>query len=136
MDVAVRVRLPLLLLRLGVFVVMFMWTLDKFLNPKHAAAIFGKFYHIQGLSLQVSYFLGTAELLLLVGFILGFKKRATYGIVFLLHGISTLSSYPQYLSAFQGTGLLFYAAWPMLTACFALYTLRDLDTLWTVSKGA
>jgi len=50
MDVTVRVRLPLFLLRLGVFVVMFMWTLDKFLNPKHAAAVFDKFYHIQGLS--------------------------------------------------------------------------------------
>ena len=35
MDAPVGVRLPLLLLRLGVFVVMFMGTLDKFLNPKY-----------------------------------------------------------------------------------------------------
>lgn len=134
MDAAVRVRLPLLILRLGVFVVMFAWTLDKFLNPKHTAAIFEKFFHIPGISPAISSVLGAAELLLLIGFILGFKKRATYGIVFLLHGISTLAAYPQYLSAFQGIGLLFYAAWPMLAACFALYTLRDLDTLWAISK--
>ena len=29
--------------------------------------------------------------------------------------------------------LLFFAAWPMLAACFALYLLRDLDTLGVVS---
>jgi hypothetical protein len=28
--------------------------------------------------------------------------------------------------------LLFFAAWPMLAACIALYMLRDLDTRWTV----
>ena len=136
MEAAIRVRLPLLILRLGVFVVMFVWTLDKFLNPKHTAAVFGKFFHISGVSPEISYAMGAAELLLIIGFIIGFKKRATYGMVFLLHGISTLSAYPQYLSAFQGTGLLFYAAWPMLAACFALYALRDLDVLWTVSKEA
>jgi hypothetical protein len=32
-DVASRVRLPLLPLRFGVFVVMRMWTLDKFIRP-------------------------------------------------------------------------------------------------------
>ena len=55
MDVAVRVRLPLLLLRLGVFVVMFMWTLDKFLNPNHAAAIFDKFYQSYSGALSPSF---------------------------------------------------------------------------------
>lgn len=42
--------------------------------------------------------------------------------VLLLHGISTLSSYRQYLDPFNN--LLFFAAWPMLAACFALYLLR------------
>ena len=46
MDVALRVRLPLLLLRIGVFLVMFMWTLDKFVRPDHAAGVFKKFYQL------------------------------------------------------------------------------------------
>jgi len=33
----------LLALRLGVFIVMLMWTLDKFVNPGHAAGIFANF---------------------------------------------------------------------------------------------
>jgi putative oxidoreductase len=31
--------------------------------------------------------------------------------------------------------LLFFAAWPMLAACIALYLLRDQDTLLTVKIG-
>lgn len=39
-----RIPVVLLLLRLSVFLVMLMWTLDKFVNPDHAAAIFQNFY--------------------------------------------------------------------------------------------
>lgn len=49
-----RLRLSLLLLRLGVFVVMGVWTLDKFLNPAHTAAVFEHFYLIKGLSAGVA----------------------------------------------------------------------------------
>ncbi len=34
-----RLPLALFLLRLGVFVVMFVWTLDKFVNTAHAAKV-------------------------------------------------------------------------------------------------
>jgi putative oxidoreductase len=50
-----------------------------------------------------------------------------------LHGISTLSSYRQYLDPFDN--LLFFAAWPMLAACVALFLLRDLDTKWTLGAA-
>jgi len=53
--------------------------------------------------------------------------------VLLLHGVSTLSSFHQYRFPFENkTNLLFFAAWPMLAACFTLYYLRDLDTRWRV----
>jgi len=47
-----------------------------------------------------------------------------------MHGISTLSSWPRYIAAFDN--LLFFAAWPMLAACVALFLLRDSDTLLSV----
>jgi len=127
-----RIRLPLFLLRIGVFIVMLMWTLDKFIRPGHAAGIFKRFYGIEGISPTVFYVIGALELLLLVGFVTGTAKRYTYGLVLLLHAISTLSSYQQYLAPFDN--LLFFAAWPMLAACIALYLLRDLDTLWAMQK--
>ena len=132
MDAAARVRLPLLLLRLSVFVVMLAWTLMKFIDPARSAGIFKKFYHLPDIGSAITYTLGGLEVLLLLGFVAGFQKRFTYGAVLLFHGISTVSAYQQYIAPFQSNNLLFYAAWPMLAACFALYVLRDLDTLCTL----
>lgn len=130
-----RIPLALLCLRLGVFLVMLVWTIDKFLRPEHAAAVFANFYFIGGLGSLAIYIIGTVELVLLIGFVAGVKKRLTYGAVLLLHGISTLSSFKQYLAPFEGPNLLFFAAWPMLAACLALYLLRDLDTLCSATKA-
>lgn len=121
----------LLVLRLGVFIVMLMWTLDKFVNPVHAGRVFEAFYGISGLTQGVSYVVGAAELILILAFVAGLWRRWTYGAVLILHGISTLSSYKQYLAPFDN--LLFFAAWPMLAACLALYWLRDWDNLCTLN---
>lgn len=122
-----RLSMALLALRLGVFLVMLMWTLDKFVAPDHAARVWGHFYMIGDLGPSAFYVIGGLQLLLVLAFVAGLFKRFTYGAIFLLHGVSTLSSWQQYLNAFEN--LLFFAAWPMWAACFALYLLRDADTL-------
>lgn len=131
-DVENRLQWSLLSLRFGVFIVMFMWTLDKFVNPGHGTRIFEKFYGLSGSSETIMYILGALQLVLVFAFLFGFKKRISYGLIFLLHGGSTLSAYAQYLDAFKH--LLFFAAWPMWAACFALYLLRDHDTKFTIGK--
>ena len=120
------------MLRVGVFVVMVMWTLDKFVRPEHAARVFGNFYGLSGLGRTFFYAIAAAEMLLIVGFLLGLAKRLTYGAVLILHAISTFSSYKQYIHPFDN--LLFFAAWPMLAACFVLYYLRDYDTFGAVGR--
>lgn len=132
MESEKRVALSLLLLRVGVFIVMFVWTLDKFVHPEHAAKVYGKFYLIQGLDPSIFSVIGAVELVIIVGFLIGFQKKWTYGIVLVLHAVSTLSAYQLYFSPFQN--LLFFAAWPMLAACFALFYLRDMDRMWVVQK--
>lgn len=129
-----KLPLSLLLLRVGVFVVMFMWTLDKFVNPAHTAAVMEKFYFLEGIGTPLIYALGALQMLLVLGFILGYKKTWTYGIVLVLHASSTLSSFGQYLEPWKN--LLFFAAWPMLAACIALYLLRDEDTLLALDKSS
>ncbi|MBI3375379.1 MAG: hypothetical protein HY017_26975 [Betaproteobacteria bacterium] len=131
MEIAARLRLPLLLLRIGVFVVRLVWTLDKFIRPEHAASVFKKYFLVAGMSSTVSYALGAIELLLIAAFVAGLRRRVTYGAVLVLHAISTLASYQQYINPYETNTLLFFAAWPMLAACYALYALRDLDTLWS-----
>ncbi len=120
----------LLLLRAGVFIVMFVWTLDKFVNPDHTAKVYEFYFGVGGLGGAVFYAIGALELILVTAFLAGAFKRVTYGIVLLLHAVSTLAAWRLYLDPFSN--LLFFAAWPMLAACVTLYLLRDLDTLWVV----
>ncbi len=127
-----RLPLVLLLLRLSVFLVMAMWTADKFISPTHAAKVFEVFYKIGGLGNTIIYIIGAVQLLIILGFVVGFKKHLTYGAVLLMHAVSTLSSFGKYINPFESPNLLFFAAWPMLAACFALFYLRDADRLWTV----
>lgn len=127
-----KLQLPLLFIRLSVFLVMFMWTIDKFINPGHALKVYESFYYIAGLDVNVMYVIGAIELVILLKFVAGYKKKYTYGAVLVLHAVSTLSSFKQYLAPFDGPNLLFFAAWPMLAACFALFILRDQDKKWSV----
>ena len=133
MSTETRLQTPLFLLRAGVFIVMFMWTADKFVNPAHSAAVYERFYLIGGLGEMAFLVIGLLELAVIVGFLLGVKKTLTYGVILALHAVSTLSSWQQYLGF---DNLLFFAAWPMLAACYALFVLRDLDTKFTLAKFA
>jgi hypothetical protein len=130
-----RIGVALLVLRVTVFVVMLIWTIDKFVRPDHAMSVYEHFYFLRGVAPAIIYSIGIAELLLLIGFVIGFAPRLTYALVLLLHAVSTFSSFRQYLHPFEGPNILFFAAWPMLGACFTLYYLRDLDILWRVGPS-
>ncbi|MGB0563139.1 MAG: hypothetical protein ACPGVO_15235 [Spirulinaceae cyanobacterium] len=129
-----RLPLCLLLLRWGVFIVMLVWTLDKFLYPEHAAAVYETFYFIGGLDDQLWIFniIGAIQLVIVLGFLAGVFKTFTYGAVLFFHAVSTFSAYARYFDPFDN--LLFFAAIPMLAACFTLFYLRDRDTLLTVEQ--
>ena len=64
---------------------MLIWTIDMFVRPAHAASVYEHFYFLGGFSPTIIYALGGAELLLLIGFVIGFAPRLTYGLVLLLH---------------------------------------------------
>ena len=134
-KIAKRLPLALFLLRLGVFIVMAVWVADKFVKPEHAARVFEKFYFIGGLGNTAVYAIGVVQLAFVVGFVVGFQPQITYLAVFVMHAISTLSSFSKYLNPFEVPNLLFFAAWPMLAACFVLYYLRDADIKWTVRRS-
>jgi len=124
-----KLQLSLFLLRVSVFIVMLIWTLDKFIRPEHAAKIFEMFYFAPPLGAMVMYVLGALEMVLIIAFVVGAWKKLTYGLVLVLHAISTLSSFMLYLAPYQEANILMFAAWPMLAACITLFLLRDQDTL-------
>ncbi|HDZ58172.1 MAG TPA: hypothetical protein ENI17_02840 [Pseudomonas xinjiangensis] len=124
--------LSLLLLRLGIFIVFLVWTLDKLVNPEHSAQVFAGAYRMPGLDEAIFYVIGGAQLILITAFVIGAFKTWTYGAVMVFHTVSTLAVFGKYLQPFDS--LLYFAAWPMLAACIALFLLRDYDTL-TLTKS-
>lgn len=126
-----RLRIALVLLRIGVFVVMAMWSLDKLLRPEHAGAVFENFYYLSGVGTTLLAGIAVVQLALEIAFVLGLWKTVTYGYVLVAHGLSTVSSWRQYLDPLDH--LMFLAAIPMLAACAALFLLRHEDTLAAVS---
>ncbi|WP_264405296.1 hypothetical protein [Vibrio owensii] len=119
-----QLGLGLLALRLSIALVFIMWALDKVLVPEHAVKVFSGFYGLD-ISSGFSVALGIAQLVFIGFFVAGLWKNLTYLAILVLHAGSTFSSFAKYLDPFNN--LLFFAAWPMLAACFALYLLRDHD---------
>jgi len=128
----IRLALSLFLLRLGVGVVFVMWTVDKFVNPEHAAAVFDSFYRVPGLSEATAYAVGTVQMAIVLAFLAGAFRTLSYLAILLMHAVSTLMSYEKYLDPWTSPNLLFFAAFPMLAACAALWLLRRHDTMASV----
>ncbi len=120
-----KLATSLLLLRVGIFIVFLFWGLDKILVPEHAVKMLSGFYGLD-ISTNAMMALGVAQLGFLGAFVVGMWKKYTYGAILVLHAGSTFSSFAKYMDPFNN--LLFFACWPMLAACVALFLLRDYDT--------
>ena len=70
-----RIPIALLILRRTVFLVMLIWTIDKFVRPAHAASVYQHFYFLHGLGPAIMYSIGAIELAVLIGFVVGFTPR-------------------------------------------------------------
>jgi len=126
--------LSLLLIRASIVLMLAPWIADKFRNPAHAIGVFEHFYGLGGIAEPLVYAIGIAQVVLLLCFALGLFRTVSYGLVALMHAGSTLSSWRQYLDPFTDANLLFFAAWPMLAACIALFLLREHDTLLSIGS--
>jgi len=128
--------LSLLVIRLSMVLFLLPWVIDKFVRPDHAIAVLEGFYGLGGLGAPLVLALGVAQALVLLLFALGIARAWSYGLVLVMHALTTLVSWQQYLDPYTGANILFFAAWPALGACVALFLLREHDTLWTFgSRG-
>lgn len=127
LDKLMALKISLFSLRLSVFTVFLMWTLDKLLNPSRPKDFLPDYGAI------ITPLVGVAELILIILFLLGIKKTLSYGAVGVLHLLSTLATYRVFLHPFEAkVNLLYFTAWPMLAACLTLFLLREEDTWWTL----
>ena len=128
-----KLAIMLLMLRLSIGLVFFMWAIDKFVEAEHAINIMKGVYGIPFGSEALVYAMGIGQLVLTLAFIAGIKKDISYLLVLIFHGMTTLASFPFYLEPIKH--LVFFTSWPMFAACCGLYMLREYDVLWTF-KGS
>lgn len=131
-----NLKISLLITRISVVLFMIPWVILKFSNPQYTSDIIGYFYGFK-IPEWAPTAIGVFWVVLLTSFMAGFQKRFSYGLVLLLHAISTLSTYKILLNPFS-TGdqkdVLFMAALPALGAILLLYVLRSEDSLLSLNK--
>lgn len=86
--------------------------------PEHSTKVFSGFYGLD-ISSGFSVTLGIAQLVFIGVFMAGLWQNLTYLAILVLQAGSNFSSFATYLDLFHS--LLFFVAWPMLAACFALH---------------
>lgn len=126
-------RVPLFLTRLSIFLFLLPWQLMRFSKPESIDGIAQKYYKFSMPEIG-STLTGVFMMVLLVAFLFGFKKRISYGLVALLHGIGTAMTIPHLIPGLEGYQQLFLAAMPALMAMVLLYCLRNEDTLLSIEK--
>ena len=135
-----HIKLPLFLTRLSIVAFLLPWQITRFTGPEVINNI-AKTHYKFPVSQTLSMISGVLMVALLVAFLIGFKKRISYGLVFLLHAAGTLMTIP---SLYVGTKALvtasfdpkalFLAAVPAAFAMLLLYCLRDEDTMFSLNK--
>lgn len=128
-----NLRLPLFLTRVSIFAFMLPWQLMRFSKPEGINNIAQKYYKFQMPEIG-STITGVLMMALLIAFLVGFKKRISYGLVALLHGVGTAMTIPNLIPGLEGYNQLFLAAMPALMAMVLLYCLRNEDTLLSIDN--
>jgi len=110
-----KLRLPLFLTRLSVFIFMLPWQITRFSNPEIINTISNKYYKFSmpAIGSQIS---GVFMMALIIAFLVGFKKRISYGLVLILHTLGTLTTLPFMIPGTENFRPLFYAAIPTIGA--------------------
>ncbi|NWG45256.1 MAG: DoxX protein [Alphaproteobacteria bacterium] len=129
-----KLPIALAIIRYSVFAFFAVWVVEKFVKPESTVAIWKIFYFTENLPLEASYGIGVVQAVILIGFVLGLARTWTYGLLTLMHALSTLSTYEPLLDPYTRVNHLFWAAVPTLGAMIALFLLREADTIGTLRR--
>lgn len=119
----------LLFTRLAIFYFLLPWQLMRFTKPESAKGIAAKYYHISAFPEALGLIIAVFWAALLLAFLVGLKKKISYGLVLLLHAAGVLVALPHYILYSENYNQLFLAAIPTIGAMALLFLLRREDTL-------
>ena len=130
MTETTNLRLPLFVTRILIALFLLPWVAMRFVTPDSAKGVAGKYYGPVGDLPDIAFtIIAVLWAVLLLAFVLGFKKRLSYGLVLVLHTVGTLTTIPYLIPGTENFNILFMAALPTIGAMWLLYVLRDRDTL-------
>jgi putative oxidoreductase len=128
-----RIPAALLILRFFLAIFLLQWSIEKLILPDAAVRIARNFYGVT-LSVEGSYALGIAELIVSLALLFGYYRTISYGLALLIHSVTVIVSWRQ---LFDPYGLakvgnhLWIATWPTWGGFAALFLMRAWD-VWTV----
>lgn len=144
-----RLEVSLFIIRITAAIFLGLWATLKFHHPSWTQNIFKGSYRLESFGLEtlppeVSYLLGSVQILIVLAFALGLWRTWAYGLMMLMSAAGVLGSLGSYVG-FNDAGELVanYAKYPrnlMLTAIptlgalVALFILRDSDNFLSLSK--
>jgi len=94
-----RDALALLLLRLGLAWFLFVWAVNKIIEPGQYVRIWGYFHGID-IGANMPYFMGGAQILICVAVALGLWRRVSYGLLFAMHLVTVIVILPSLTAPF------------------------------------
>lgn len=129
-----NLRIPLFFTRISIAYFLLPWVLMRFTKPDGAKGIAAKYYKISAMPEIATTIIGVLWVALLIAFVVGFKKRISYGLVFLLHALGTAFTLPYLILGTEKMNIMFFAAIPVIGAMWLLYVLREHDTMLSLNK--
>lgn len=94
-----RDALALLLLRLGLAWFLFVWAVNKILEPGQYVRIWGYFHGVD-IGANLPIFMGGAQIIICVAAALGLWRIASYGLLFLMHLVTVIVIFPSLAAPF------------------------------------
>lgn len=125
-----RAALPLLILRVTLGVFLLQWGGEKLLMPEVGQRIYGHFYSLD-VALNIFPVIGGLQMLLALAIITGFRQKYSYLMGFLIHGVSTVSTWAYLIDPYAANNHLFMTGVPVLAGFWLLWRLREWDVKWS-----
>ena len=129
----------LLFCRIAVFIVFALWTYQKFVRPEASLEIFSTYYWISGVPHSFVLIFAVIELVMVTLLILGLYKQIVRGFFVFLSLLSVsvpgvLKGYYVAVVDHPHPTILFFTGFCVLACCFAIYSLRDYDSKFSLGR--
>lgn len=98
-DADKRDAIALLILRLGLIWFLFVWAVNKIIEPGQYARIWGYFHGID-IGATMPFYMGTAQTIICVVAALRLWRSLSYGLLFLMHLVTVIVIAPSLIAPF------------------------------------